>query len=685
MPTSRAYYHSTIADFLHRDSDAVLGTICRNAVQASLEDTQKTAWIEEINLLQRLLAPYNGSGSVYFEYNIPRIGRRIDTVLLIDGVIFILEFKAGNDSFDRAAITQLWDYALDLKNFHEGSHNRYIVPVLVATEARKTVDKLLLDSRMIYAPMMTGSDSLAEIIKSALNGIEHRQWPSDDEWDRSRYCPTPTIIEAACALYQSHSVDNITTNGAGRENLTLTTTRIEQIIEQSKRLKQKSILFVTGVPGAGKTLVGLNMAIKMFEQGEKAVYLSGNFPLVAVLVEALARDMLAKKKQEADGSKYTKKKAEADVRTFIQMIHAYRDECLVGSRVEGDHIVMDSNYFADPKHKKKQFAPIEHVAIFDEAQRAWTQKKIADFMKRKRSTDNFPYSEPGYLISCLDRHDDWAVIICLVGGGQEIYDGEAGISEWLSAITVRYPDWHTYISPELTTQEYAEGQALELLKGHKYTHAQEKDLHLRVSLRSFKAERLSEFIYNLLELNCREARTSLPPVDRYPIYLTRSIDKAKDWLRSIAKGSERFGLLAASTAERLRPINVNVRYKPNEIYWFLNDDNDVRSSNFLEDVATEFQVQGLELDYTAVIWDADLRIEQGAWKHYSFNGGTRWNNINKSSNQVYQKNAYRVLLTRARQGMIIVVPQGDATDQTRLPQYYEGVWNYMRSIGIPVI
>lgn len=683
--TSRAYYHSTIADFLSREGDTVLGTICRNATQASLEETQKAAWIEEIELLQQILAPYKNRGSIYFEYNIPRIGRRIDTVLLIDGVIFILEFKAGNDSFDRAAITQLWDYALDLKNFHEGSHDRYIVPVLVATEAKNALSTLMLDSRQIYTPMMTGSYALANIIKLALDGIEHRLWPSDDEWDRSRYCPTPTIIEAACALYQNHSVENITTNGAGRENLTLTTNRIEQIIEQSKQKGQKSILFVTGVPGAGKTLVGLNMAIKMFEQHENAVYLSGNFPLVAVLVEALARDMMKKKEKEADGSKYTKKKAEADVRTFIQMIHAYRDECLVGGRVEGNQIVMDSNYFADPKHKKRQFAPIEHVAIFDEAQRAWTQEKIAGFMKRKRSMDGFPYSEPGYLISCLDRHDDWAAIICLVGGGQEIHDGEAGIGEWLRAITNSFPDWHVYISPELNTHEYADGQALKLLSQHTRTNAQEKDLHLRVSLRSFKAERLSEFVYNLLELDCEKAKASLPAADKYPILITRSIDKAKAWLRSTAKGSERYGLLAASTADRLRPINVNVRYKPNEVYWFLNDDSDVRSSNFLEDVATEFQVQGLELDYSAVIWDADLRIEHGKWKHYSFNGGAKWYNINKPSNQVYQKNAYRVLLTRARQGMIIVVPEGDATDQTRLPEYYEGVWNYLESIGIPII
>ena len=680
----KRYFHGdTIEGFLAMPDAQIIGilTTAHTSLHASLQSLQNDAWHEEIILLKDILTPYIGRGHIYFEYTIPRMGRRIDVVLLLDGVVLLLEFKAFNEQYSKADIAQVWDYALDLKNFHEQSHNRPIVPILVATEAiDATSDFIPFDDKVFY-PILTNREQLASIIAEALLFCDTDSSEGDALWAISRYSPTPTIIEVASALYNNHSVEDISRSDASAENLTTTCGFISSVIERAKREHFKAICFVTGVPGAGKTLVGLNIATQQFEKDDVAVYLSGNFPLVQVLTEALARDK--KRRMAEKGERIAIGTARSEVKAFIQMIHHYRDTCLEGTKVVDGRIVADEEYFLNPKNMKKSYVPVDHVAIFDEAQRAWTKDALANFMNRKKGYPNFPYSEPEYLISCLDRHDDWAVVVCLVGGGQEINTGEAGISEWIESLNREYKDWHVFISDRLHDAEYAAGRSLELLSEHEHVEF-EPSLHLAVSMRSFRAENLAKFVHKLLDRDIVGAREAYQTLDKYPIVLTRSLEKAKRWLKEHARGTERYGMIVSSQAERLKPLAIDVRFKPDVVHWFLDDATDVRSSFYLEDVATEFDVQGLELDWSCVVWDGDFRYTPDGWSHHSF-CGDKWQNINKPERKAFQKNAYRVLLTRARQGMVLVVPEGNPEDPTRSPAYYDSTYEYLKEIGIKEI
>jgi len=638
-----------------------LGELTR-AHARTIEQTQLNAWLEQINILKRVLV--NRSGQVYFEYAIPRMGKRIDVVLLIGPVIFVLEFKVGESHFTSSALDQVTDYCLDLKNFHESSYNCFIAPILIATASRHITpiacttpksDKLLAPIRSILPLLSTVLDEVLSFAADEAN-------IDKDEWERGRYCPTPTIIEAALALYNGHSVDDITRHEADKPDISLTTESIDNIIRASRDGNFKSICFVTGVPGAGKTLVGLNTATKHQnkDDGLHSVFLSGNGPLVAILREALARDNIENEK--ARGITVKKGEARSRVRSFIQNVHHFRDECLVD------------------QHRP----PIEHVALFDEAQRAWNLQQTSSFMLRKKSVPNFNISEPEFLISCLNRHPDWAVIVCLVGGGQEINTGEAGISEWIEALNRSYPDWRIYISSRLTDSEYGAGKVLQDLSSHSHVTINE-NLHLAVSMRSFRAENVSQLVKQILDLDADGARKTLSELkDKYPIVLTRDLAKAKEWLRNQARGTERYGIVVSSQAERLKPHAIDVRTPVNPVDWFLNDKQDVRSSYYLEDVGTEFSVQGLELDWVCVTWDADLRHSSSGWQHWKFHG-SRWMRINMPHRQLYLKNAYRVLLTRARQGMVIAVPPGDSLDPTRNAAFYESTFTYLNEIGFQVL
>ena len=679
----RYFYGDTIEGFLAMPDAQIIGilTTAHTSLHASLQSLQNDAWHEEISVLKNILTSYIGRGHIYFEYTIPRMGRRIDVVLLLDGAVLLLEFKAFNEKYTKADIAQVWDYALDLKNFHEQSHNRPIVPILVATEAVDTTSDFIPFDDKVFYPILTNRGQLASTIAEALLFCDVGSSEGDALWAISRYSPTPTIIEAASALYNNHSVEDISRSDASAENLTITCGFISSVIERAKREHFKAICFVTGVPGAGKTLVGLNIATQQFEKDDVAVYLSGNFPLVQVLTEALARDK--KRRMAEKGEKVAIGAARSEVKAFIQMIHHYRDTCLEGIKVVDGRIVADEEYFLNPNNQKKSFVPVDHVAIFDEAQRAWTKDALANFMNRKKGFPNFPYSEPEYLISCLDRHDDWAVVVCLVGGGQEINTGEAGISEWIESLNREYKDWHVFISDRLHDAEYAAGRSLELLSEHEHVEF-EPSLHLAVSMRSFRAENLAKFVHKLLDRDVEGAREAYQTLDKYPIVLTRSLEKAKRWLKEHARGSERYGMIVSSQAERLKPLAIDVRFKPDVVHWFLDDATDVRSSFYLEDVATEFDVQGLELDWSCVVWDGDFRYTPDGWSHHSF-CGDKWQNINKPERKAFQKNAYRVLLTRARQGMVLVVPEGNPEDPTRNPAYYDSTYEYLKEIGVKIL
>jgi hypothetical protein len=657
---NRAYYSDSISDFLSSTPEQILGDISKNN-PFSQDTLQRDAWLEEIDILHKILKPYQGS--IYFEFSIPRMGQRIDTVLLIGSVIFVLEFKVGAKEFASYAIDQVWDYALDLKNFHETSHEQFIAPILIATEAESINsvvcatpqnDKLLL-------PINCNSELLSDVIKNVLDFSEGQEI-NRINWENGRYCPTPTIIEAAMALYNGHSVEEISRNDALAINLGKTSDEISSIIKHSRQNSKKSICFVTGVPGAGKTLVGLNIATTHIDKTNDlySVFLSGNGPLVAILREALTRDKMLRNKERRIKTK--KGEVMSEVKMFIQNVHNFRDECL----------------------KDEQRPPIEHVALFDEAQRAWNIEQTAKFMRQKKKKTGFSQSEPEFLISVLDRHPDWAVIICLVGGGQEINTGEAGIGEWIDSVNKSFSDWNIYISPRLTDSEYAAGQALCKLKSRPNVFYKD-ELHLAVSMRSFRAENVSLLVKQTLDFDIEGARSTLDKVkDKYPIVITRNLSKAKKWLKQKARGSERYGIVVSSQAERLKPHAIFVKSPTNPIHWFLHDKEDVRSSYYLEDVATEFHIQGLELDWVCVTWDADFRYSKDGWKHWSFQG-KRWNRIQKDERKTYLKNAYRVLLTRARQGMVIVVPEGNKEDLTRTPEFYDSTFDYLKRIGFAEI
>lgn len=656
----RAYYSASISEFKTVSSDEVLGVLTRNS-EFDVGQAQRDAWIEEITILQEVLAHFDGM--VFIEYSIPRMGKRIDALVLIGPVIFILEFKIGEKEFTTFALDQVWDYALDLKNFHETSHDKTIAPVLIATRA--TTSELVIGTTprrdKLLFPIKCNAASLLEMFKTALNFVDGQEI-NLEQWAQGRYCPTPTIIEAAIALYKGHSVADISRSDASAINLRQTSEAISEIILNARSRSQKSLCFVTGVPGAGKTLVGLNIATIHIDKDNElySVFLSGNGPLVAILREALARDKVENEKSH--GRRVKKGEAMSEVKMFIQNVHHFRDECLVDE--------------AKP--------PIEHVALFDEAQRAWNLEQTSSFMRRKKGKSHFNVSEPEFLISCLDRHPDWAVIICLVGGGQEINTGEAGISEWIESLERSFKNWNIFLSSRLTDSEYGAGEILKKLESRQNVNYRD-ELHLSVSMRSFRAEHVSLLVKQLLDLQSHEASDTLNKIRaKYPIVLTRDLRKAKQWLKEQARGSERYGIVVSSQAERLKPYAIDVKSPLDPIHWFLDGKDDVRSSYFLEDAATEFHIQGLELDWACVTWDADFRRNHNGWEHWSFRGD-RWQRIRSTERQIYLKNAYRVLLTRARQGMVIVVPPGDADDPTRQHHFYDPIYEYLKSIGFEVL
>lgn len=660
--TNRAYYSDDIEKFLDTSPDEILGLLTRHSA-FSIEGTQCDAWVQQIQILAISLKPYRERGRVYFEYAVPRLGKRIDVVALIDHVVFILEFKVGEREFTSSAIDQVWDYALDLKNFHETTHDKPVAPLLIATQANSALSIIAttLQNDLVLEPIRSTPSDLVQIIEQVLDFFDGPRIEAAT-WAGGRYHPTPTIIEAAMALYSGHSVADISRNDATAVNLSKTSDSVAEVISSSKEKSRKSICFVTGVPGAGKTLVGLNIATEHIDKDSDlySVFLSGNGPLVDILREALARDRVTREK--AVGRKVKKGVALSEVKAFIQNVHHFRDDCLQDLRRP----------------------PVEHVAIFDEAQRAWDVAQTSAFMLRKKGKADFNQSEPEFLISCLNRHEDWAVVVCLVGGGQEINTGEAGIGEWIHSLQRSFPDWHIHISSQLFAEEYGAGAIIREIANRSNVHLDE-DLHLAVSMRSFRAENVSSLVKQVLDCDVTAARATQREIQsRYPIVITREVNSAKAWLKKQARGSERYGIVVSSQAQRLKPHAIDVRSPMDPIHWFLDNKADVRSSFYLEDVATEFHVQGLELDWACVVWDADFRYSDEGWQHRSF-VGSKWNRINLPHRQMYLKNAYRVLLTRARQGMVVVVPNGDPADPTRDASFYDATFEYLKSIGFAEI
>lgn len=639
----RAYISINAADVSTASDAELMGQLALK-LPFAVEPAQRAAWAYQIHHLRELA---EALPTAYFclEFLIPRMGRRADLIILHAGIIFVVEYKLGARQFDRSSLDQVYGYGLDLKHFHETSHELPIVPILVATEAPSApASPIQWDKDRLAKPLGTNAQGLIGLIGDvsqarAAPAFEHAAWLA------GRYRPTPTIVEAAQALYRGHAVEEISRSEAGAENLTRTADLVAQEIEAAKHDGHKVICFITGVPGSGKTLAGLNLATarQRAHSDEHAVFLSGNGPLVTVLREALALDAVAKTKES--GGATTKTEEDRRASAFIQNIHHFRDDALASSS-----------------------APIEKVAIFDEAQRAWDVAQTSKFMQQKRGQIGFAMSEPEFLLSVMDRHEDWCAIICLVGGGQEINTGEAGIAEWLQAIQRSFPHWqvrlpntlvHDQILPNLMTT---------------------RDLHLATSIRSFRAEKLSDFVGHVIEGEAAAAQRVREALTDFPLLITRDLEAARDWLRRQRRGGERAGLLASSNATRLKPHGVFVRAKIEPEKWFLANRDDVRSSDALEDAGTEFDVQGLELDWACLCWDANMRRVNDAWQALQFKG-TRWQAVNDQTRQAYVANSYRVLLTRARQGLVVFVPEGSIEDHTRPPIAYDAIHSFLKLCG----
>ncbi|MDR2867263.1 MAG: DUF2075 domain-containing protein [Acholeplasmatales bacterium] len=650
------YYHAKIKDFLAETEEAILSKL-KSATTEEITDAQVFSWQSQITILQNQLVDFP-QADIIFEYTIPRMGKRVDNIILIAGYCLVLEFKVQQNKYLPSDRDQVEDYALDLRHFHQESSQINLIPILLATEAPSeecSVD--IIDH--VASPLVCHRQNLATTIHRVVTDHSLKNIEAE-KWLNSFYLPTPTIIEAAMALYHHHRVEDITRNEAGKHNIGLTSASIKNIIKDTQQHHEKAIIFVTGVPGSGKTLVGLTIAntSQSSTTQEPSVYLSGNQPLVTVLQEALARDKVQNDK--AKGLKTKKEDARRSAFEFIQIIHKWRDECL----------------------RKSQQAPAEKIVIFDEAQRAWKQQDIANFMKRKKGINNFNKSEPEFLIEAMDRHQEYAVIICLVGGGQEINHGEAGLPEWFFALQKRFQNWKIYASAQMfQNDEYLMGYRVEQITQNLQIKLH-PELFLQTSIRSFRTSKLADLVKNLLDCRLSEAKALYQEIAKdYPIYLTRDLNSAKNLAKAQTRANRRYGLIASSYAMRLKAEGIFMKAKPNIVHWFLEPKDHPESSYYMEDVVSEFDIQGLEIDTSIVAWDGDLRFD-GAKKNWSYHEfrGKNWNKVLKQERQMYLKNAYRVLLTRAREMMIIYVPQGNNSDHTRQSLFYDATYNYLSKI-----
>ena len=355
----RAYYSSSINTFCSQESAQILGQMTHEHT-FDLSMLQRDAWNEQTQILKNILCAFEGN--IYFEFSIPRMGRRVDAVVIIGSIIFVIEFKVGANSYESADLDQVTDYALDMQNFHEASHNVTLVPMLVATKAPDVDFNITeLTKEYLLSPVCCNENTLGEAIKGVL-ALQSKDAIDSSEWEESGYKPTPTIIEATLALYNGHSVTDISRSDASTENLSHTSASVAEIVKRSKDNSEKSIIIVTGVPGSGKTLVGLDVATTHINPDDDlySVFLSGNGPLVKILQEALARDKVARSAEV--GKKIKKGIAVSEVKAFIQNVHHFRDDGLVD--------------LTKP--------PAEHVVHFDEAQRAWSKEQTIKFMREKK-------------------------------------------------------------------------------------------------------------------------------------------------------------------------------------------------------------------------------------------------------------------------------------------------------------
>ena len=602
---------------------------------------------------------------ILLEYPIPMVGKRIDAVLLAHNLIIVIETKTGG--WPTSAARQVDDYALNLACFHEPSAKKTIVPLVVAdapvaaNSARTEFDSLIESCRLASTSELGAV--LASICQRYVRVDELRI--DFEKWNRGRFRPIPPFIDAAVALYSGMNVFEIGHACAAREDLEKTTEALVQIVLDAKSRGQRVICFATGVPGAGKTLVGLN-TVHRAEIKDFSAFLSGNGPLVKVIQEALVRDVVSRSGLER--RRVTRRQAELEVQAFVHNVHRFADQ-----------------YYGDERRE-----PAQNVIVFDEAQRAW------DAEQNKRA-GRAHVSEPEMMLEVMDRHSDWAVVVGLIGGGQEIHRGEAGLAEWGRALA-RFPRWKICASPNALRPDSAAGFRLfEAADPHPHRIVPVEALHLNVCTRSIRAQRISEWVDAVLFGRGSEAATIAHSIDAKPV-ITRNLSAARAWLNANRRGRTRSGLVASASAARLRVDGLEPTFDFHQRFdwehWFLDVHdcsdpgcdhkycNDVRASSRLEVAATQFEIQGLELDWVGLCWGEDLAWDGSQWVCRRFND-KRWKMIPSHDHRrrMYLVNAYRVLMTRARQGMVIYVPQPNQSDASRLHEELNKTADFLTECG----
>ncbi|MCQ8242271.1 DNA/RNA helicase domain-containing protein [Rhizosaccharibacter radicis] len=650
-----AWWSGTIHTFQAASDEALLDVLAHRAVQHFRvnEATQLFAWREQISILRRALAGLAADAGwrLLLEFEVPRLGGRIDAVLLLPGAIFVIEFKVGACRHDGDALRQTDDYALDLQDFHAGSRRHPIVPILVATDAPSVAAELPLPLSLGAAPVLrTNAASLGEMLAALSQRFPAAGMPLDIAgWEDAPYRPVPGVIDAACGLYLRHDVRDIASARADAENLTRTAARIDAILRDTRALNSKAILFVSGIPGAGKTLCGLNAAFGTAGEAG-ANFLTGNPTLVHVLRDALVRDAVAR------GT--ARPAARHRMEGVIQALTRFRDD---GVRTGAP--------------------PPERVVVIDEAQRSWTRAQaIAKSRDRPVRLDR---SEPAHLLDIMGRHEGFAAILCLIGQGQEIHDGEGGLACWGEALRER-PGWMVHAASATLSDPEPRNRLGALPRFHA-----EEALHLDVPVRSLRHDHAPRWVDAVLRGDAAQARAVVDTSGPVPFRLVRDLTLLRQTLRASSRDVHRAGLVASAGAKRLRAEGVGAELPHTDAdavaRWFLDSwhrDRDVRASDALEVPATQFAVQGLELDHVGLCWDGDLvrRSGRAAWDVRSFRG-TRWQIARDADKIAWRLNTYRVLLTRARYETVIWVPRGDADDPTRDPALFDEVADFLERCG----
>ena len=640
----RAWFAATGATFLGMAPEQPLGVLAAAQLAVGFAGTpqQFQAWTEQIAVLRAVMQP---AWTLALEYGLLRLEKRIDAVILTDRAILVLEFKIGAPT--RAGLAEADDYALDLRDFHAGSRAHAIVPILGAGAGgfRPPAQPWLLPT-LPTEPLCCGAAGLADCIAWVQASLAPSPVPLDGAaWLAAAYKPVPSIIEAATMLYARNGVGEIAAARADAANLTRTSAAIARQVAAAQAAGDKRVVFVTGIPGAGKTLCGLNAVFGRAEQAA-AAFLTGNVPLVTVLRAALARDAVARRECS---------RAEAERR--------------VAQRLQNVHRFLEDNALAPDR------APPDRLIVFDEAQRAWDAAKavLGTRNKPSRLTD----SEPWHALEIMGRQPGWAVIVALIGAGQEINTGEAGVAEWGRVIATD-PRWQAAAAPVL--RDHPEPmQRLDAVPAARFLA--EPDLDLTVPLRSVRESAGAAWVAAVL-VGDAEAARRIAAAAELPYFLTRDLTALRDGLRRSARGRRGCGIVASAGARRLRAEGLGVQV-PDVADWFLNRWPDVRSAEALETFATEYDCQGLELDVVGLAWGGDFLRAGGDWQARAF-VGDRWQRATKDFHFI--RNTYRVLLTRARYETIIWVPEGSPAeapfhDPTRPAAEYNAIAAFLAACG----